>query len=254
MSLRNLHYQLGVLAALFLCLFAVTGLLLQYADPLRLNARYAPAWLVSPLYGVKTTTATHYRSQAYWVSHAGDWLYLDGQPVPGVAVDNLQGAIQTDEGIWIAVNGELLLLSKTRRIIDRLSVAEALGRVARMGKDRQGAPVVAAASGHWRITSDLRLEPAGDADPWVIWSEAVPTSQAPALLEQRLLRHANHHLISWERVIIDLHNGQIGGSIGKTIANLMSLLILLVATTGVLSWLRNNKPSDQSSSPPSQSS
>lgn len=239
-SLRTIHYQTGILVSAFLIVFAVTGILLQHTNGLKLNAHYAPAWLVSPLYGVKVTTSTHYHLKKHWVASAGGWLYLDGQPVSGVIVNNIQGAVWTKEGIWVAVNEELLLLAKTRLIIDRRSTREGLPeRITSIGKDQHGGLIVASASGNWKVTEDLRFESAGNTNERITWSEIHQTSPAQALLEQQILQHANDHLITWERAITDLHSGQIGGTIGQVVAHLMGFLILLVATAGVVLWFRS---------------
>lgn len=235
---RKLHRRIGVSVAVFLLLFVATGVLIQHAARLHLDRSYLSAGLTHALYGLKVFESTDIKTKNHWVSHAGLLLYLDGKPVNSVELSELYGAVESQSHLWVLGDDQLWLLMKSGAIVDQLSVLDGLpGKARRIGRDHTGRVVIGGAHGNWAANERLDRWQAHSGEQ-VAWSSAEESVQAPWPMKQAVLEHASAHLISWERLLLDLHSGRLFGPVGVVIADAASLLLLFLIATGLILWAR----------------
>ncbi len=235
--LRNLHRRIGISAVAFLLLFITTGLLLQHSSWFNLSDKHIAAPIAEALYKVRINTIKNYKVGDHWISQAGALLYLDAVPVADVELNSLHGAIEDNSYLWIVGDNKLLLLSKQGEVMDKLSALEGLpGLVTRIGKDTKGGVVIGGLHNNWQAGEDL-LEWRLHDQTRVNWSGEGETPQVPARLQAAVFSHARNHLITWERLLTDLHSGRLFGKVGVVIADLAALLLVFLSATGVVLWL-----------------
>lgn len=240
---RRWHRRLGLSAAAFLLLFAASGVLLQHTSWLGLDQSYLPAGLTQALYEVSANTITTYRLPGHSISHVASSIYIDGSHVPKLRRGQLRGAMEYQGLLWIAADGELLLLSPRGELLDNFSVESGLlpEEVTRLGtaNGTGGTPIIAGRYQRWLLEQEsLDWAPYHETD--VAWSEAAAPGALAPEVRDTLLADANGRLISWERLLLDLHSGRLFGPVGVVAADLAALLTLLLVVTGAALWLRQH--------------
>jgi hypothetical protein len=235
-GLRVLHRWVGIGAALFLLLLALTGVLLNHSASLGLDRRsLAWPWLLEH-YGIAGPTAiTSFAAAGRRVSFADGRLYLDRAFV-SLAIDELRGAVAIADKIAVASSDEILLLDPSGDVIDRNAVGLYLP-----------GPIDAVAAGDglvWLQSSGMVFEyelasgivtraPADDASPMWVRASAVPEENRSTI--ERDYRGAG---LSAERVLADLHSGRLVGVSGVIVMDLAAIALGALAVSGALLWLR----------------
>nr|WP_279538484.1 PepSY-associated TM helix domain-containing protein [Pseudomaricurvus alcaniphilus] len=244
------HRRAGLIAAAILLLVAVTGIMLNHTTAMSLGQQpVRQAWLLAH-YGVDLPLLRSYQVGERWLS--GDEhgsLYLDGRrlgqcdgalvgAVVGDAVSNGAGDGEGDtaalQGLLLAAcERELLLLTAAGDIVERLTAVHGLPvPVARIGSCQPG---VCLFSDQQVISADLQqLRWQGTAAS-AVWSQPGPL---PAALAEVLWQGEIGTELSWERVILDLHSGRIGGDLGVWLVDLAAILMVFLSFSGFYLWLQ----------------
>lgn len=234
-ALATWHRRLGLTAALFVLLLAITGLALNHTDSLGLDERYVGAgWLIG-WYGIDAPArAEGFRLDGRTVTQLGDRLYLDDRLVEQEA-GALAGAVSTGGFIVVAVDGDLLVLTAVGDRVERLGREDGIpAGIRAVGTDADGRLMVRTASGIYRADPELlSWAPAGGEPNAVRWPESAPPE--PALLAS-LRQDYLSHILTLERVLLDLHSGRILGRYGPWLMDAAAVLLLVLAVTGVWLW------------------
>lgn len=232
----RIHRVLGIGSVIFLLLLIITGVLLQHSHQYGLDTNHVPASAAKWLYGIEINISKSYQLDNHRISHAGNFLYLDGRAVPYIEVNNLQGAIEgNDDDIWIIADNKLWIISEHGEVVDELSALSGLpGMVTKIGRDKEEHIVIGGLHNNWRTQ--------GNTNHWEVqaghrdWSMPDnPSGMTPAEKEN-ILVHAGKHLISIERLLLDLHSGRLFGIAGVIIIDAAALLLLFLSITGLVLW------------------
>ncbi len=229
------HRWLGLVAALFVILLAVTGLMLNHTDALRLDSRHVHSdWLLDH-YGIHApATVPAHAAGEHWVSQWARRLYLDTRDLGETADGRLIGAGRFGELVLIALERALLLVTPEGEVVERLG-AESLPALPLLGLGRspEGRPMLITPTG--RFVSDAQLlawQTSTGQPAWIARS-----GELPAPLRERLLRAWRGQGLSLERVILDLHSGRILGAAGVFVMDAAAVLLLLLAFSGSGIWI-----------------
>lgn len=235
--LRSLHRWAGLLASAFLLLLCISGIALNHTSGLGLDSRFIHSpWLLS-LYGINSPDITNgYLAGTHWVSLVEDRIFLDGNAVPGVSVDELAGAVAQSGETIVASPDELFFLTDQARLADRLPLGPRLpGPIEAIALSDAS---VALLSGNEVFAIDTLTGVAAPAlanapEPqWVI-AEPVPDS----LRSEIVARHQGAAL-TVERVVTDLHSGRLLGLTGVLVMDLAAVALAFLAVSGVVLFLR----------------
>ncbi len=233
-SLHFWHRYLGLTAALFVILLALTGLLVQHADQLELDQHYLANHLLNRIYGIEPDSVVSFATVNDWVSQCGETLYLEDRPVLGEYHD-LQGAVETMTGIAVAVDHALLLLTPEGEVLDHLTTDNGLPeRILGLANSADNSLVVRGLNTYWE-TDDELLHWAPYTGPHPVW--AAP-SKIPLDLHRNIQQHNLNQEISWERLVLDLHSGRLFGQYGVYLMDISAIAMLLLAMSGVWLWLQ----------------
>jgi hypothetical protein len=232
--MRSLHRSVGALLALFVILFAVTGILLNHTTDLALDKRYLSwPWLLEH-YGVATVEADAvFLLDQKVVSQFGPQIFVDATPVTHVQRP-LIGGVVLDNIIVLATDDALILLSPEGEFIERMSAAAGVPPMIQNIGLFHGDPVIQTREGMWR--SDFLL------DQWerisltgIGWSEPQPM---PSSIESALAEYFHGKGITVEQFVLDLHNGHIIDRFGVWLLDAFAVLIVLLSLTGLWMWGR----------------
>jgi len=235
-SLFLWHRWLGLSAAIFIVALAVTGLLINFSDDLRLDRRHVQSdWLLD-WYGIRPPAMlVAYPVAGHWISQVGQRLYFDERELEATAP--LHGAVATPDGITVAAGNQIVLLSADGTVIDRLGSLEGVPADITTVGVRDQALLVRTPTGAFQgNTRTLAWQSTDSAN--AVWARPAPL---PAPLRTALVQRYRGAGISWERVVLDLHSGRLFGAFGVAVINVAGVLMVLLAFTGLWHFFRRRR-------------
>ena len=229
------HRYIGLTAALFVIILAITGVLLNRTDALGFDdrhVRWPPLLAWYGIAGPKNLVGFDVGDQQ--LSLVGRRLYLARQALSG-EYGALQGAALYQESLVVAADGHLFLFSLTGELIERLNGAPP--QITRLGADQGGALVLEAREGLFQSDPDLLEWQRWTAEPaTVLWA----VGKRPALAAELSADYRGHSL-SWERVLLDLHSGRLFGRYGTWVMDIAAGLLLVLVMTGIWLWTQRRR-------------
>ena len=234
--LRSWHRTVGGLAALFVLVLAITGVMLNHTLDFKLEQRHLNwPWLLEH-YGVANVEA----DRVYWlddnvISQIDDQVFVDATPV-AKSLKPIIGGIHLDDITVIASDNALILLNPEGVYIETMgSTVGVPSHIQNIGLFH-GQPVLQTRNGMWR--SDFLLEQWENISlQGVSWSE--PTVM-PDSVSKALARYFHGEGITVERFVLDLHNGYILGAIGRWALDFFGLLLVILSLSGLWMWLKRS--------------
>ena len=230
------HRRAGLLAALFLLLMSLSGIVLNHGDDLALEQRFvASAWLRA-IYGDTDSGWAAFRASGHWVlGDQGGRIFLD---VREVARCNgaLQGVVELAGMLLLGCERELLLLGTEGELIDSIAATAALS-----GLGLADGEAVVHIAGRWRAFDPASMR-VGDevADPQSV-VDSQPQAMPEAFGERPEQRSA---WLNWERALLDFHSGRLFGRAGVWLVDIAGVLLCILALSGVTLWWLHRKRSD----------
>jgi hypothetical protein len=236
---RRLHRTLGASAAAFILFMAFSGMAINHAQNLGLDAHHVSQPLLLRWYGFEQPREIRsYAAGGHWLSFAGSRAYFDGNYVS--ALSNGVGVVFTGEMIVAAGTGELLLLDLQGGLIEKLPwdrpEAELVDSI---GLLENGEIVVKSAGKLWMTDAQLlQWQPAAEGTLNPAWSKP---SNEPEVIRQAVVQQYQGAGMSMERLILDLHSGRIFGPVGIFIYDLLAVIVGFLAISGVVFWFRGRR-------------
>ncbi|MGI9291239.1 MAG: PepSY domain-containing protein [Gammaproteobacteria bacterium] len=229
-----LHRYGGIFSAVLIIFICLTGITLNHTDKLRLGRITVDSeWLLNA-YGIEVPAINSFAFTDVTISQVNTTLYLDTTPLEG-DFNSVQGVINTGDSIIIATTDSLIWLTPEGDIIEILESYTGLpSGISRIGL-LAGLPVLATADGlqlgdkellSWTKTNNI-----SNAD----WSTASTLSDND---QNQISQHFRGQGLTLERVILDLHSGRILGSYGSLLADLVAIVFILLALSGVWMWFK----------------
>jgi hypothetical protein len=222
------HRNAGVAAAAVLVYLLVTGIPLQFSAELDLGQRYVSADWVLDWYGLQAP-ALAVESGA--VVQIGGWLFRDQQAE--AMQDPLTGSVSLADFVVVASGEELLVFHRSHiESPERTQLGTAIRRIgSRQDKvyvdTNRGLLVADALLINWQNVATV---------PGPIkWATVARLNEAHSARYRSRFRA---RMLSIERWLQDLHSGRFFGSVGVVIIDLASLLLLILASTGLILWWR----------------
>jgi hypothetical protein len=234
-SLYIWHRYIGLTAALFVIVLAVTGWILNHTEGFALDTRYVHAETLLDWYGVNVPRQmVHYDVGTHSVTQVGERLYWDDREIPG-ASGTIIGAVDLPDMVVVALEGQLLLFTPSGELIEQLGDAAGVpAGMRRVGVGTDDTLAVQAAHGdyeaddtlvHWRESGTARVD----------WSQP---SAVPDVLREKLAHAYRGSGLTIERVLLDVHSGRILGQFGVYLVDAAAVLFVLLGLTGVWLWTR----------------
>jgi hypothetical protein len=217
--------------AFFIAVLAITGLLVQHAHELGLDRRFLGNKVLFQWYGLTPDPVVSYRAGAHWVSHAGEYLYVDGKPVEERFGD-LHGAAEAGLLLAVISADSVVLLTRDAELVERIDVTNGLPEPPlEIIKQATGEVIINGQSAYWLPDSE-----------WLTWYRYTGVPSKPAAPDeppQSILRNIQHHNLrhelTWERVLLDLHSGRVLAN-GRYIMDIAAVGMLFLAFSGILIW------------------
>ena len=230
------HRWLGVCASLLVLVLAVTGILLNHTETLRLDSRQVRSEALLTWYGIDGPgRLTSYASGPVRLTHGGERWFLGAKPLPG-EFPPLRGAVLLQSLLVAATPDALWLLTEQGGVVERMDNRAGIpADIRRIGTDADGRVLIDAASGYLRGDQSLLQWQPVKQPAQVRWSAPEPV---PDPLRQQILQTYRGVGLPLERVMLDLHSGRIFGSRGVYLMDAAAVVLVLLACSGVWLWWR----------------
>lgn len=229
------HRWCGVAVALFVVLISLSGILINHAHTLGWDHQpLRSSWLLSH-YGVAPEVPRFgYNVNNVWLTRVSNQLYWNLQAL-GECNDGLAGASGVEEGVVAQCGDGLYLLTTDGELVERLTgppePMQKLGVFA--GKlMAQGQKQI------WEINTEEGRWLAGDSSQAMDWIEP---QTLPDRLSEQLSALATPQDITWERLLLDFHSGRLWGDVGVLVVDLLGVIMMFLACSGVWAWLMHPK-------------
>lgn len=234
------HRYMGISAALFVLILAVTGVLLNHTEDFQFDSRYVKSAWVLDWYGIQAPQhLLSFAADNRYITLMGEHLYLNRQEIAG-EYRNLVGALYLQGMFVVAVSDSIVLLSDNGDIVEQLHDEDGVpAGIRAIGVDSNGLLVSATSHDDYRTDADFLKWQRRDGEPGNIrWAQP---SAPDKLLVRSLRAHYRGEVLPVERVILDLHSGRFFGRAGPWIFDLAAVLLVLLALSGTWIWLRRRR-------------
>ncbi len=243
--LASVHRYSGVSAALFIICISISGILLNHTNSFKLDQQQVTwSWLLNHYHIGYPNSLVSYQAEEHWLTQADHQIYLDGNYLFEQSA-RLSGAVVINDVLILAFHKQMVLLNTDGELIERIDIASVLQQFANNPSvDKQSIiinaiqtindSVLIRAGSIVMLSNDMLLS-------WQITSELShwsSTQTLPTQLGQEINQQFRHHLINWERVILDLHSGRLPGPYGIYLADISAIILILLSITGIALWIR----------------
>jgi hypothetical protein len=232
------HRYGGIISAVLIIFICITGLLLNHTDDLELGKVPVDAeWLLSA-YGIDTPAIISFGNVNISASQIANKLYYRTTPLSG-NFSSLTGMVESGDTVIIATTDELILLTRAGELIETLEAYTGIpAYIRRIGLHPELGPALNTASGDWHSNTELMNWEALTDTKTIAWSGPVLLPEAS---QQELKVLYRGQGLSLERVILDLHSGRIFGPAGPLLADMVAVLFILLALTGIWMWFKTRR-------------
>jgi len=233
-GLRGWHRWLGLALALPLTALAVTGILLNHTDGLRLDERHAQQpWLLD-LYGIDPVAPKRgYAVGERWISQARETLLLDAETIGRLRTPRV-AAMPLDGMIAVVARDHVRLILPDGRLVERAPLPEEFVPV-RDAAHTGDRLLLQTPLGH-RMSDSALVE-------WRSYDGDWPGSATPRPLPERLRHEIAQRLaaatLTWEKLVLDLHSGRLFGRYGPLFMDALAVVLIALAITGGVLWWRS---------------
>lgn len=232
--LHRWHRRLGAIAAAFLIWLAISGILINEAAVLHLDqVRVGWPWLMH-WYGLQAEApASGWFAGGHWLATVDDEATLDGRRLDP-AVHAPVGMVDAGGILYVATPTSLVLLKADGTRIDELREPPLpVASIRRLGLIDQQVAI-----------QDLDAYGSADGEDWtavapasVQWVQPQPLPDAQRTLVARLARPS----LPLARILADAHSGRLFGRYGVGIINIVGLLAIMLAASGLWLWRRSRQ-------------
>lgn len=222
------HRNVAILAAVGLLYLLMTGIPLQFSPQLALGQRFVTSSWVLDWYGLEAPTLV---KSSTGVVHIGGLLFVGKTPLG--QLDDLAGAVRTDTAT-LAAGGKRLVIAHHAApdLPETMDIASPITRVGQT----DDALFLATADGTLAADrSMVNWQPAATIPEAIRWAEVSALDDADAEYYRNAFRG---RMLNLERWLQDLHSGRFFGPAGVVLIDALSVLLLVLAGTGLTLWWR----------------
>jgi hypothetical protein len=242
------HKRLGITSAIFVVLLAATGMLLNHTYRLQLGETYVSNPWVLDFYNVEASTSTLPSSMPLgerWVTVASASIFFDTVAV-GECKGHFLGAVAF-ASYWATVCQEYIyLFTNEGQLIEKIERApELISPVLNVGicdaklclKTEREIFQINLDTLHWQ---QYDLNAVFESAQPITW---LTPEYAPEHIRKAIAYNVASRVITWEKVVLDIHSGRFMGSLGPLVLDVFAIIFIIMAATGVYMWFKLSRNS-----------
>ncbi len=231
---------MGIMAAGFMVLVAVTGVLLNHTEYFQFDSQHVQSDGVLDWYGIQAPDELHsFIVKERYITLMGEHLYIGELEVPG-DYKTLIGAVSMNDMLLIAVDDRILLMTNTGELIEQLGKEDGIpAGMKQVGLDPSGRFVIEGSIDLYTSKDDfLSWQHWTGEQTEIRWATATPTDRH---LKKMLQYHFRGEVLPMERVLLDLHSGRFFGPLGPWLIDASAVLLILLSLTGAWMWIKRRR-------------
>lgn len=228
---------MGILSAFFVIVLSLSGLTLHHVALFGLDSNFIGSSALLGWYDIEVPDITiSYSADDNQLALIGEAIYFNEERVAGDFPD-LRGFVDADFGYLGATSNQLLLLNADGQTIEILGGVHGVpAGITSLAISSEGEILVQQRANIFLADLEsLSWELMSISASQIDWSVASdPRPELSAVIASSY----GDSLLSWERLILDIHSGRVFGGFGAVLVDLMALLFVFMAATGVWIWSR----------------
>ncbi len=227
---------MGIISALFVIVLSLSGLILHYSPNLNLDTQFIRSTLLLNWYSIEAPSIlSNFEIGENSASHLADAIYFNEQRIAG-SFSELVGAVATDFGFALSTSNQILLLTESGELVETLGNLVGIpSGILRIGVDQNSEVYLERTGELVRVDLEGLSFTVVNMPLEIEWGNKTQLSEEIAQVLQTDYRAS---LVSWERILLDIHSGRIFGALGVILVDVMAILFLFMAITGVWIWSR----------------
>ena len=232
------HRYTGLVAALFVIFIGLSGIALNHTDDLALKNQYLSSNFLLERYKVQPpTTIKQFRAEQHVVTQADDLLFINNsRPIATEAL--LTGAVKLENFLLVALSDALLLVDDNDQVVETLSSLDGVpNQINRIGLNDQQQLYLFSNHQMYHLSTDLYLNKVNETVP-VQWMQEEPLS---ITTERSMVQRYKSNIISLETFLLDIHSGRFFGSYGVLFFDVVGIILLFLAFSGLIIWVRQRR-------------
>lgn len=228
------HRRTGLFAIILVITLAVTGIMLNHTETLKLNEKYVESSLLLGWYGLEPEgEAVSYDVGEHVITVLDHLVFFNSYPVAKTE-QTFHGAVKAEQLIVLAFDTELLLLTHDGQLVERMPTGHGFSDIQRIGI-KYKRPVIETSDPYYYMADEHILD-------WdVIINEDIAWAKKTTLSKTKmdvLLESFRGRGLTMERVLLDLHSGRIFGEYGIYVMDAAALALLWLSCSGLWVWWR----------------
>lgn len=229
--LYKLHRYAGLFSAIILLMLAVTGIVLNHTEDLKLDSQMIQSNTVLDWYGINSPTdLKSFSAGQHWLTLVNQQIYFDHSLLLKQQ-SQLLGAVETDDFIAAALSNSLLMLSLEGELIEQ----SPFKTIDRIGIDYQR-QVVIQSGNELTASNDGLLSWHAYNNEQIKWSTP---SLPPKSIAKSIQNSFRTSVLPMERVLLDIHSGRFFGFAGVILVDISGVLLIVLALSGCSIWLKH---------------
>jgi hypothetical protein len=228
------HRRIGLTAIILVIVLAVTGIMLNHTEALKLDETYVESATLLGWYGLEPEgEAVSYDVGEHVITVLDNLVFFNTYPVTKTE-QTFHGAVSAEQLIVLAFDTELILLTADGDFVERMPTGHSFPQIHRIGI-KYKRPVIET-SDHLYYMADEHI-----LDWDVIINEDIAWADKTTLSDRRmavLLESFRGRGLTLERVILDLHSGRIFGGYGIYVMDAAAAALLWLSCSGLWVWWR----------------
>jgi len=227
------HKRIGLISAFFVVLLSLTGILLNHTTTFKLDRHFISSdWLLDA-YGVIPPNVASFSMGERWVSEVSGAVYFDDQYITECR-GAIVGALSLEAFWLLACEQQLVLITHEQEVIEKIPLGDEFpGPAKRLGLCQQQICLSTPTERYILDLNEMTWREKGRDGSAIMWSKA---GAPPEPISKALSGLARGNIISWEKVVLDIHAGRFLGPLGPLFMDFIAILFIFIAGSGVYMW------------------
>lgn len=243
-SLLNIiryHKFIGISLAIWLLIMVVTGVLLNHSNDLELDKASITNKTILKVYGVKQPENgfSFLIKKNIFIHQFGEKLFFNQKVIENVGqISEKVLVASNNQDIFIYWNQHVVLLTLDGELIEYNEFFSVENAIA-IGTDEAKSFYLKTKEGLFSGNSDdLEFVPSVMVDEKIKWHKSVPLTEE---MIKRFSLTISYEGFTWERLLLDIHNGNVFGYFNKYLIDFLSFAFLGLIFSGIYIWFKKLK-------------
>jgi hypothetical protein len=228
------HRRIGLAAIILVIILAVTGIMLNHTESLRLDEHYVESSALLGWYGLEPEgEAVSYDVGEHVITVLDNLVFFNTYPVTKTE-QTFHGAVRAEQLIVLAFDTELVLLTTDGDFVERMPTGQSFPQIQRIGI-KYKRPVIETSDQFYYMADEHILDWDVIINEDIAWADKTTLDDTKMAV---LLESFRGRGLTLERVILDLHSGRIFGAYGVYVMDAAAVALLWLSCSGLWVWWR----------------